>query len=32
MKRYVESGDADLEERWERFEKILSGPFLPDML
>ena len=29
---YVEAGDADLDERWKRFEKILSGPFLPDML
>ena len=29
---YVEAGDADDTERWERFERILSGPFLPDML
>jgi hypothetical protein len=32
VKHYVEAGDADVDERWERFEKILSGPFLPDML
>lgn len=29
---YVEAGDADLAERWKRFERILSGPFLPDRL
>ena len=32
VKRYVEADDADLAERWQRFERILSGPFLPDML
>ena len=32
VKSYVEAGDADLAERWARFERILSGPFLPDML
>lgn len=32
VKGYVEAGDPDLEERWDRFERILSGPFLPDML
>ena len=32
VKSYVEAGDADLAERWQRFERILSGPFLPDML
>ncbi len=32
VKRYVEAGDPDVEERWDRFERILSGPFLPDML
>ncbi len=32
VKGYVENGDADIDERWARFEKILSGPFLPDML
>ncbi len=32
VKGYVEDGDADIDERWARFEKILSGPFLPDML
>ena len=32
VKGYVEAGDADLAERWRRFERILSGPFLPDML
>jgi hypothetical protein len=26
---YVERGDPDLEERWARFEKLLSSPMLP---
>ena len=32
VKGYVEADDADLAERWARFERILSGPFLPDRL
>ncbi len=32
VKAYVEANDADIDERWKRFEKIISGPFLPDML
>jgi len=26
---YVERGDADIDERWARFEKLLSSPLLP---
>ena len=26
---YVERGDADMDERWTRFEKLLSSPLLP---
>ena len=26
---YVERGDADIDERWARFEKLLSSPMLP---
>ena len=26
---YIEAGDPDLEERWARFEKLLSSPMLP---
>ena len=26
---YIEAGDADLDERWSRFEKLLSSPLLP---
>ena len=26
---YIEAGDADLDERWARFEKLLSSPLLP---
>jgi len=26
---YVEAGDPDIEERWARFEKLLSSPMLP---
>ena len=29
---YVERGDPDLEERWARFEKLLSSPLLPSDL
>jgi hypothetical protein len=26
---YIENGDPDLEQRWARFEKMLSSPMLP---
>ena len=26
---YIEAGDPDIEERWARFEKLLSSPLLP---
>ena len=32
VKGYVEADGADTVERWTRFERMLSTPFLPDML
>jgi len=32
VKGYVEADGADTVERWARFERMLSTPFLPDML
>ncbi|MEM8816937.1 MAG: hypothetical protein AAGE85_14010 [Pseudomonadota bacterium] len=32
VKAYIESGDADHDERWRRFEAMLSSPILPDSL
>ena len=29
---YVERGNANAEERWARFEKLLSSPLLPEDL
>ena len=29
---YVEADGADADERWSRFERMLSTPFLPDKL